>query len=157
MSLSCSLSIVVNQIHIKTRMHSSRRRTSRSLTVSGGLPNRPPWANTPLGRHSPLGDTPLGRHSPLGRHPPRIDTRRQTPLGRHPREDTPQTDTPGPGAYFATSLRPVINAKTAACHRSFVKGERPQFISVAMHWTFIALNEKSDIYMSGRKPGHIQT
>ena len=46
----------------------------------------PPWADTPLGRHS-LSRHPLGRHSPsrhpLGRHTPHLWA--DTPhLGRHP-------------------------------------------------------------------------
>ena len=115
---------------VKTRMHSSRMRTGRSLTVRqallpGGVclsacwdtpqEQTPPWEQTPPPprRQPPGADTPQSRHPPGADTPPKADTH---PQSRHPppppRADTPSanrmTDTSKNITLATTSLRPVI-------------------------------------------------
>ena len=85
------------QFAVVARMHSSRMRIGRSLTIcrallpGGGclpqcmlgypLEQTPPWEQThPQSRHTPQSRHPPGADAPQSRHPPRADTpREQTP------------------------------------------------------------------------------
>ena len=96
-----SISLIFMQFLVKTRMHSSRMRTSGSASVHAGIPTPPDQA--PSGTRHPLGaDTPQTRHPP-----PRDEA--PPPWTRHPREQTPpcgQTDT-CKNITFETSSRTV--------------------------------------------------
>ena len=81
-------------LHRKTRMHSSRMRTARSLPYGGlsGRPprQRPPWTETPLER-DPQTETPMDRDPPGKRPPDRDPSQTETP----PWTETPEKRPPG--------------------------------------------------------------
>ena len=84
----------------KTRMHSSRIRTTRSLQY-GGPPNRDPLDRDPLHEQRPPGQRPPGQR-PLDRDPDRDPTGQRPPRWRLPWMENP----------FGQRLRPPLDRQT---------------------------------------------
>ena len=108
---------------LRTRMHTSRMRTVRSLTVSrsigGGLPNRSPQMQTPGWMHSPDADPP-------GCRPPQMQTlldadpqcrplRYRPPGCRPPRMQSFPSIGQSPGCSPPPRFRPLLDADPPWC------------------------------------------